>query len=445
MNEQANSNPSGVPPALDDADVPPEDSVEWNAPMSDDEIRSMGYTHKDATGRWVKLPLEREPFNPGPDYAHVEERGNGVRARISQHFVGLTPELKARIREQLGREDDDDVLDESWRRVDLGPALRGEITKPAPSILRRDDGAGCFTAGCVNGIHGGDGDGKSMVAALATTQEILDGHDVIWVDFEEPNEATLLERLRDVFGLDPDTIDRQLHYYGPREPFDKLAVAAIKRDVAEHDVTLIVVDSLGEAFGLEGVDEDRDKDVAPWMRRVARTLADAGPAVLNIDHATKAADNPLHPSGSKRKRAAITGQSYLLEAPQPLTRENGGRVTLKCAKDRHGHYRRGTLVAGVEFNIYPDGTVVHVRAPAERQRDADAPSAKLDLMERKAVEAVTREGQSLSQNRLEELMNVKASAKAKRAGMEQAVARGTLRITAGPRKSILYSIPEDET
>ena len=48
-------------------------------------------------------------------------------------------------------------------------------------------------------------------------------------------------------------------------------------------------------------------------------------------------------------------------------------------------------------------------------------------MERKAVEAVTREGEALSQNRLEALMDVKASAKAKRAGMEQAAARGTLR------------------
>lgn len=408
----------GDPPPPGDADVPPDDPVEWNEPMTDEQVHALGYTHRDATGRWVKPPFEREPFDPGHDYAHVGETGNGQRG------------------------DDDGELDESWQRVDLGPALRGEITKPVPSILRRDDGAGCFTAGCVNGIHGGDGEGKSMVATLATGQEIRAGHHVIWIDFEEPDEATLIERLRDVFGIDPHMIDRQLHYYGPLEPFDEHAVAEIKRDVAEHDVTLIVIDSLGEAFGLEGVDEDRDKDVAPWMRRVARPLAAAGPAVINIDHATKAADNPLHPSGSKRKRAAITGQSYLAEAATPLTRENGGRVTLKCAKDRHGHYRRGTLVASIELNVYPDGTVVHVRAPAERQRDADAPSAKLDLMESKAVEAVTREGEPLSQNRLEALMDIKAGAKAKRAGMEQAVARGTLRQRPGPRRSVLYELPD---
>ena len=76
-------------------------------------------------------------------------------------------------------------------------------------------------------------------------------------------------------------------------------------------MTLAVVDSLGEAFGLEGIDENHDVEVAPWLRRVARRLADAGLSVLLLDHSTKSADNPRRPSGSKRKRAAITGASYL--------------------------------------------------------------------------------------------------------------------------------------
>ena len=36
-------------------------------------------------------------------------------------------------------------------------------------------------------------------------------------------------------------------------------------------------------------------------------------------------------SGSKRKRAAITGASYLITATTPLTRDNGGRVALTVA------------------------------------------------------------------------------------------------------------------
>jgi hypothetical protein len=120
-------------------------------------------------------------------------------------------------------------LDTSWHRVDLGPALRGEITKPEPTILRRDDGAAAYTAGCVNGLHGDSGDGKSMTAGLGTAQELAAGQHVIWIDFEDPDATTLVERLRDTFGISADVIERQLHYYGLLAPFDDLAVAEIKR------------------------------------------------------------------------------------------------------------------------------------------------------------------------------------------------------------------------
>ena len=329
------------------------------------------------------------------------------------------------------------VLDESWQRVDLGPALRGEIVRATPTVLRRDDGAGLFTAGRVNGFHGDSGDGKSMTAGIAAGQELDAGRHVIWIDFEDPDPSTLVERLRDL-GVDAETIAAQLHYYGPLEPFDDLAVAEIIRDATEHHATLIVIDSLGEAFGLEGLDENKDVDVAPWMRRVPRRLADAGPAVVTLDHSTKANDNPLHPSGSKRKRAAITGQSYLLEAPIPLTREKGGRLTLKCAKDRHGHYRRGSIVASIDFTVYPDdGMTVHVRAPEARDQAA-GPDARLERLARAAVDAAREAEGPVSRKVLEELMDVRASHNAKRAGIEVAVSRGAIRVGDGPRRSLLH-------
>jgi hypothetical protein len=347
-----------------------------------------------------------------------------------------------------GREDElaggqeSDELDESWQRVDLGPALRGEVTKPAPTILVRDDGAALYTPACVNWLHGDSGEGKSMVAAIAVAQVLAGGRHALWVDFEDPDPTTLVERLRDTLDVSAEAIATFLHYYGPVEPIGAPAVEHLERDAAEHDAPIIVLDSFGEAAGLEGLDENKDVDVAPWVRRVARRLADAGPAVLVLDHSTKAGDNPLYPSGSKRKRAAITGQGYLLEAPIPLNRERGGRLTLKCAKDRHGRYRRGAVVATIELNPYSDGVVVHVRAPAESdQRAADEPAVVLDLMERKAVEALEQEGEPVSQRRLLELMNVKASASKKRAGMEQGVSRGTLRERSGPNRSRLYALP----
>jgi hypothetical protein len=112
------------------------------------------------------------------------------------------------------------------------------------------------------------------------------------------------------------------------------AVRAVLDLIAEHQPTLVVLDSVGAAFGLEGINEDRDNEVGPWLERVPKVLAKAGPAVLPIDHSTKAGDNPLHPSGSKRNRAAVTGASYLAEVLIPFDKDNPGSIALICAKDR---------------------------------------------------------------------------------------------------------------
>jgi Bifunctional DNA primase/polymerase, N-terminal/AAA domain len=369
-------------------------------------------------------------------YAHLHHGGDFGRA---QRHLTLA---KIKGRSTIPETGDEDDPDESWQRVDLGPVLEGTVLVPTPTVLCREDGAALFTSGCVNYLHGDSGAGKSMVAAITVAQELEAGRHVIWIDFEDSHAGVLLERLRDTLGVTDDAIRECLHYYGPLEPFDNSAVAVITYDAVEHDVVVIVIDSLGEAFGLEAIDENKDVEVAPWMRRVARQLAAAGPAVLPLDHSTKAGDNPLFPSGSKRKRAAVTGQHYFLEAPQPLTREKGGRLTLKCAKDRHGHYERGKVAAVIELTTYPDGgTTVHVRPPTEDQEDA--PSARLWFLARAAVQALKDAGKPLSQRGLTERMDIKASDNSKRAGIEEAESRGCLRISEGPRRSLLHHYIRD--
>ncbi len=331
-----------------------------------------------------------------------------------------------------------EVLDSSWYRVDLGPVLAGAVTRVVPTVLRRDDGQHLFYPGRVNGLHADSGLGKSMVLAVAAAQELNAGASVGWVDFEDPDATTIVERLR-MFVVDDATITDRFHYYGPREPFTDLAVETLIGDLA--GCTLVVIDSMGEAFGLEGLDENKDVDVGPWLRRVARVLADAGPAVVLVDHATKAADNPLHPSGSKRKRAAITGASYLLEASKPLTRDDGGRLRLTCAKDRHGTFRRGDAAATVDFALYPDGGVsVKVWAPLEQN---NSPEDRLHIVARAAVRAAKTAAEPLTQNRLLALMNVKAAASIKRAGIDEAVARGALRADPGPNRATLHVFVRD--
>ena len=84
---------------------------------------------------------------------------------------------------------------------------------------------------------------------------------------------------------------------------------------------------------------------------------------------------------------------------------------------------------------------MHVRAPAEHERE-HGPAAKLDLVARKAVQAVRDEGEPLSKRRLCDLMDVRASDATKRSGIEHAEAHGELVARDGPRRAILYTLPE---
>lgn len=331
-------------------------------------------------------------------------------------------------------------LEASWARVNLTRVLDGDREPTRPTILRSDGGGAFFYLGHVCGLHADSGIGKTFVAATALAEQLVDGHHVLLVDLEEPTADTIVDRLR-LLGVADDVIDERLHYHAPTDAFTDVAVEYLVHDIEEHGITLVVIDSLGEAFGLDGIDENKDAEVGPWLRRVARRLADAGPCVLLIDHATKAADSPLHPSGSKRKRAAITGASYLVEAPKPLTLECGGRLTLTCAKDRHGYYRRGQVVAHIDFTMYPDGGMtVHVWPVTTR---TDSAEEKLRVVARAAVQAAKEAGRPLSQRELVESMNVKARAELKRAAIDYALGVGALRTEDGPRRAVLHAFVRD--
>ena len=333
---------------------------------------------------------------------------------------------------------------ESWERINLAAVFSGEIARSTPELLRRDDGKGLFYTNNVNGVHGDSGDGKSFVMLIASVQEMDAGHHVIWIDFED-DPTTIADRLDDL-GMDIDIAIERFHYHRPIEPFNVGAVQKIINEALKHDVRLIVIDSLGEAFGLEGVNEDRDNEVGPWLRRVARALAEVS-APAAVDHSTKAGDNPLFPSGSKRKRAAITGASYLVRAVIPLTRERGGKLHLICAKDRHGHYKRGDVAAVIDFHRYEDGGLsVKVWPPDD---DADNPQKRLWWTAKAAVDAVQEAGRPLTTRELRERMRVKARQQLKDAAIDYAVGEGALKVEDGPKNARLHvfvkALPEPGT
>lgn len=329
---------------------------------------------------------------------------------------------------------DAELVDPSLHPVDLRPVLDGTAQRPEPTILRRDDRQALFYPGQVNGLHGDSGTGKGWVALVAIAQQLRAGRHVIMVDLEDVPES-IVARLRQLGVTDDEMTDR-LIYIRPTVELGPLAVAWLLQIITERDVSLVVIDSLGEAFGLAAIDENHDAEVGPWLRAVARVLADAGPAVILIDHSTKANDNPLHPSGSKRKRAAIGGASYYVTAPKPLSAEHGGRLRLTCAKDRHGTFARGETVADIVMQIGPGTCRVDVYAPSE-------PDSAGDVLARRILEVVAAEaGCSLRGLRAAlEQAKVKASHQRINDTVALLVDRGELVETAGPRGARELSVP----
>lgn len=324
---------------------------------------------------------------------------------------------------------EDQVGDSSFARVDLTDVVGGHYSQPVPDLLQRDDGQFLFYKRMVNGAHADSGTGKSWLIVYATAQIIRAGGQVMYLDLED-TPSSIVARLR-LVGLTDAQIIAGLDYRRPTEEFTDAAVLRLCTDLRRGGHDLVVIDSLGEAFALDGINEDKDNEVGPWLRRVARLMADTGPAVAIVDHSTKAADNPLFPSGSKRKRAAITGASYLVEAIEPMAKDRGGRLRLTCAKDRHGTYARKEVVADFVMGattVNGENPTMNLYAPTTRPGGQSA-EWEVIILAQKIISAVRDSDVALSKKAAEEM--VKGRAIKKRAALDYALSAGCLDTTPG--------------
>lgn len=306
---------------------------------------------------------------------------------------GIEPDPADRREEQDPGPDDDPepgaVLG-TWAFHDMAAVIAGDQTRHEPTLLRRSDGRCLLYPGRINGIHADSGVGKGWIAQQASAEHLTAGGHVVWVDLEDPGAELIVERFQ-ALGVDPDVLVEQLHYLNPSDPAGPATIATIVASLEEFGECLVVIDSVGESLGLEGLDEDRDLDVDQWKRKVALPFERAGHTVLLIDHATKAKDNPLHPSGSKRKRALISGSSWNVEEVVPFDRTHNGKLRLVCAKDRQGNYRRKEVGAWV--HVDPTGAVmqVYLEAPADTDT-VPAADAETIVVMRRVVAAIHAAG-----------------------------------------------------
>lgn len=231
----------------------------------------------------------------------------------------------------------------SWAPQDLTGLLTGGITRPEPGLLTTDDEHHqLLYPGKIHAFNAESESGKSWLALHACAQEMTAGAHVLYIDFED-DAAGVTSRLVGL-GVEPELIVAAFHYVRPDDAYDAAAHAEVQRILDDHQPTLAVLDGVTEALVMNGWKINENDDAAAFAVRILRPIADAGPAVVLIDHVTKDKDQQgSHAIGAQHKKAFITGAAYKLEVRKPFGEGRRGEARITVTKDRPGAIRGWAL------------------------------------------------------------------------------------------------------
>lgn len=345
----------------------------------------MVWADADATGRAHALEVAESLSGTAATVRVVQSS----RFKDAAEHLGAGLTLDDIIEIDVAGEPAPEAVVASWDRVDLGPVvagiLDGTIQRLRPEVGQVEDvEPGLFVSCKVNGMHGFQGTGKTMVALVVAAQELAAGRVVWFLDFEDDADAIVLRLIE--LGVDPAAIVERLHYRRPDDVLDLEAQGRLQAELAASTPSLVIVDSTGEWMGLHGI-EDKDVHVARFMNTCARPLAATGAAVVLLDHVPHAEKERLAPIGSQRKIAAVNGCQYLVTTVAEMARGRIGKARLTVAKDRTGTRAKATVAAELLLDSTGDGMAARLLAPSHDAPPAGGPLAGLPPAARR-VEAV---------------------------------------------------------
>ena len=316
----------------------------------------------------------------------------------------------------------------SWSPVDLAPVLDGTAPTVRPSVLERSDGVGLLYRGKRHLLYGEPESGKGWIAVRASAGRIAVGETALYFDFED-SEVTAVERLRAVGVPERDILERFV-YVRPDGPLDvdptSIAPAA----------TFATIDGVTEAMQMLGLNPYDNADVAAFYARLPRPLADAGAAVLLIDHVVKDRDARGRWAIGAQHKMAGSDVCFSLEAIRPFGRGlTGGLSRLTLTKDRPGFLRQhavGRSRLG-DLHLDSDGEAVSVRIePAE---DTAETEFRFTVYMERVSRYLETHGEQ-SKNAIES--DVRGKAGYIRAALVTLEAEGFVSQRDGPRNSVLY-------
>lgn len=309
-----------------------------------------------------------------PRYTHRGEHRTGLTSHIINMRLpaGIEPFRLARKLEQ-------------WRHDRAGGNRVPERSIVAVTPAGQKP-AQCISVAAPDHLYVTDGHivtHNTWVALVAAAEQIRAGRAVMYLDYE--GSARIVgDRMR-VLGVGPDQVDACLLYLRPGHITGDLA-ARLTASVAATDAALVVIDGVAKALASAGLSEDSAPDVLSWLVTAVNPLADAGAAVLMLDHVVKEKEGRgLWARGSGAKLGEVSGAAWVLRPDQPFSRTQTGRARLVQAKDREGHVGTdGAVVATVQFRPDPArGTLdITLDPPATESGHVVRPTALMEQVSR---------------------------------------------------------------
>jgi len=301
----------------------------------------------------------------------------------------------------------------SWAPVDLTSVLDGTYRPLLPSVGRRNDGVGLFYPGRVHTVASESEAGKTWFALLACRDELADGRDVLYLDFED-DEVGVVNRLLAV-GAPRAEIAAHFHYVRPEEPVTTGTGWARLLDVLGlPELTLCVTDGVTEAMSMHGLEMKDNTDVARFGKLLLRRIADLGPAVVALDHVTKASESRgRYAIGAVHKLNGVNGAAFVLENRKPFGVGQLGKSTLFIAKDRPGQLRRHALPSREGLHWFAD-LAIDSQTEMDATTDLWPPKPGEDESKRNVKlmlsvsDALARAGRPLTKGEVEERVTGKA-------------------------------------
>lgn len=297
-----------------------------------DEVTKQAiFPHVTEEARRALLAISKETFDEEARAKLIAEKA--AEGLLWRDVKRETDRLEA---ERAGAED-------SWAPQPIADLFDTEQQEPEIGTFYREDGTpggGVFYRGKVNEVHGPSESGKTMFVLAVAAQEIEAERHVVMVDYEDDGRS-IVNRLRHVFNLERDQIEKYFHYFRPDTPISEAGISNI---TGIGEVSMCIIDAVTESMAVSQLDGRNENEVATWYNDFPKKLASAGMGVVIIDHTPQ--DNHQRQIGSQHKKSAVDGVSYTAEPVYPFVKGQLGHLRIRVAKDKIGSIRVAALPQG---------------------------------------------------------------------------------------------------